>query len=220
MCSEVASRRISVETTATDSPVGRSQADRHDDTAIQSRGIRVLIEHQGKRPSIDPTAHVAATAVICGDVTIGPRTYVSYGAVIEAHGTPVRIGAQCVLRENLNIRSTTRDAVHIGDYVLIGPHSSLKGCTVDECFLATGVKIYQGARIGRCTEVRIDGIVHVRSVLPPNSLVPIRWVAVGDRPSCSRPTSTRNSTPSSEGWTFPGRSMRWTACLAVASTWT
>lgn len=141
----------------------------------------MLIEHQGKRPSIDPTAYVAPTAVICGDVTIGPRTHVSYGAVIEAHGAPVRIGAQCVVRENLNIRSTSRNAVEIGDYVLIGPHASLKGCTVeDECFLATGVKIFHSARVGRRTEARIDSIVHVRSVLPPNSLVPIKWVAVGD----------------------------------------
>lgn len=144
-------------------------------------GSGTLIEHQGKRPSVDPTAYVAPTAVICGDVTIGPRTHVSYGAVIEAHGAPVRIGEQCVVRENLNIRSTSRDAVEIGDYVLIGPQSSLKGCTIeDECFLATGVKIYQSARVGRRTEVRIDGIVHVRSVLPPDSLVPIKWVAVGD----------------------------------------
>jgi carbonic anhydrase/acetyltransferase-like protein (isoleucine patch superfamily) len=141
----------------------------------------MLIEHQYKRPNIDPSAYVAPTAVICGDVTIGPRTHVSFGAVIEAHGAPVRIGAQCVIRENLNIRSTSRNAVEIGDHVLIGPQSSLKGCIVeDECFLATGVKIYQGAVIGRRTEVRIDGIVHVRSVLPPNSLVPIKWLAVGD----------------------------------------
>jgi carbonic anhydrase/acetyltransferase-like protein (isoleucine patch superfamily) len=141
----------------------------------------MLIEHQGKRPSIDPTAYVAPTAVICGDVTIGARTHVSYGAVIEAHGAPVRIGVQCVVRENLNIRSTRRDAVEIGDYVLIGPHASLKGCTVeDECFLATGVRIFQSARLGRRTEVRIDGVVHVRSILPPHSLVPIKWVAVGD----------------------------------------
>ncbi|MGK9235653.1 hypothetical protein KXS07_03865 [Inquilinus limosus] len=141
----------------------------------------MLIEHQSKRPNIDPTAYVASTAVICGDVTIGPRTYVSFGAVIEAHGAPVRIGAQCVVRENLNIRSTGRNAVEIGDHVLIGPHSSLKGCIVeDECFLATGVRIYQGAVIGRRTEVRIDGVVHVRSILPPNSLVPIKWVAVGN----------------------------------------
>jgi carbonic anhydrase/acetyltransferase-like protein (isoleucine patch superfamily) len=141
----------------------------------------MIIEHQSKRPSIDPTAYVAPTAVICGDVTIGPRTHVSFGAVIEAHGAPVRIGAQCVVRENLNIRSTSRNAVEIGDHVLIGPQSSLKGCIVeDECFLATGVKVYQGAVIGRRTEVRIDGVVHVRSVLPPNTLVPIKWVAVGD----------------------------------------
>jgi carbonic anhydrase/acetyltransferase-like protein (isoleucine patch superfamily) len=141
----------------------------------------MLIEHQRKRPNIHPTAYVAPTAVICGDVTIGPHTHVSFGAVIEAHGAPVRIGAGCVVRENLNIRSTGRYAVEIGDHVLIGPQSSLKGCTVeDECFLATGAKIYQGAVIGRRTEVRIDGVVHVRSVLRPRSLVPIKWVAVGD----------------------------------------
>ena len=141
----------------------------------------MLIEHQSKRPRIDPTAYVAPTAVICGDVTIGPRTHISFGAVIEAHGAPVRIGAQCVIRENLNIRSTSRNPVEIGDHVLIGPLSSLKGCVVeDECFLATGVRIYQGAVIGRRTEVRIDGVVHVRSVLPPSSLVPIKWLAVGN----------------------------------------
>jgi carbonic anhydrase/acetyltransferase-like protein (isoleucine patch superfamily) len=141
----------------------------------------MFVEHQSKRPTVDPTAYVAPTAVICGDVTIGPRTHISFGAVIEAHGAPVRIGAQCVVRENLNIRSTSRNAVEIGDHVLIGPQSSLKGCIIeDECFLAPAVKIYQGAVIGRCTEVRIDGVVHVRSVLPPNSLVPIKWVAVGD----------------------------------------
>src|SRR5688500_6473113 len=71
----------------------------------------MLIEHQSKRPNIHPTAYVAPTAVICGDVTIGPHTHVSFGAVIEAHGAPVRIGAQCVVRENLNTRSTSRNAV-------------------------------------------------------------------------------------------------------------
>jgi carbonic anhydrase/acetyltransferase-like protein (isoleucine patch superfamily) len=71
--------------------------------------------------------------------------------------------------------------VEIGDHVLIGPHSSLKGCVIeDECFLATGVRIFQGARVAQRTEIRINGVVHVHSVLPPHSLVPIKWVAVGD----------------------------------------
>jgi carbonic anhydrase/acetyltransferase-like protein (isoleucine patch superfamily) len=164
----------------------------------------MLIEHQGKWPSIDTTAYVAPTAVICGDVTIGPRTHVSFGAVIEAHGAPVRIGAQCVVRENLNIRSTSRNAVEIGDFVLIGPLSSLKGCIVeDECFLATGVKIYQGAVIGRRTEVRIDGVVHVRSVLPPNSLVPIKWAAVGDPAQLFPPDKHQDLNAILAGMNFP-----------------
>ena len=164
----------------------------------------MLIEHQGKRPKIDPTAYVAPTAVICGEVTIGPRTHVSFGAVVEAHGTPVRIGAQCVIRENLNIRSTSRNAVDIGDHVLIGPQSSLKGCIVgDECFLATGAKIYQGAAIGRRTEVRIDGVVHVRSILPPNSLVPIKWVAVGDPARLFPPDKHEDIDAILAGMSFP-----------------
>jgi carbonic anhydrase/acetyltransferase-like protein (isoleucine patch superfamily) len=164
----------------------------------------MLIEHQSKRPNIDPTAYVASTAVVCGDVTIGPRTHVSFGAVIEAHGSPVRIGSQCIVRENLNIRSTSRNAVEIGDHVLIGPQSSLKGCIVgDECFLATGVKIYQGAVIGRRTEVRIDGVVHVRSVLPPNSLVPIKWVAVGDPAQLFPPDKHEDIDAILKGMNFP-----------------
>jgi carbonic anhydrase/acetyltransferase-like protein (isoleucine patch superfamily) len=121
--------------------------------------------------------------------------------VIEAHGAPVHIGTQCVIRENLNIRSTSGDAVEIGDYVLIGPHSSLKGCTIAaECFLATGVKIYQRARVGRRSEVRVDGVVHVGSVLSLHSLVPIKWVAVGDPAQLfPPPTSTTRSMRSLAG---------------------
>jgi carbonic anhydrase/acetyltransferase-like protein (isoleucine patch superfamily) len=164
----------------------------------------MLIEHQGKRPSIDPTAYVAPTAVICGDVTIGPRTHVCYGAVIEANGSPVRIGAQCVIRENLNIRSTNRNLVDVGEHVLIGPHASLKGCVIeDECFLATGVRIYHGVRVGRRTEVRIDGVVHVRSRLLPNSLVPIKWVAVGDPAQLFPPDKHEEIDAILSGMNFP-----------------
>jgi hypothetical protein len=49
--------------------------------------VRMLIEHRGKRPDVHPTASVAPTAVLCGDVRIGPEARVLFGAV----GTPARI---------------------------------------------------------------------------------------------------------------------------------
>ena len=47
-------------------------------------------------------------------------------------------------------------------------------------FLATGCTVFNGARIGRGVEVRINGIVHLRTVLPPFATVPLGWIAVGD----------------------------------------
>jgi len=50
----------------------------------------------------------------------------------------------------------------------------------DNAFIATGASAFPGARIGTRAEVRINGVVHVNTFLPPDGLVPIGWVAVGD----------------------------------------
>jgi hypothetical protein len=51
---------------------------------------RVLIEHRGAVPEVDPTAYVAPTAVICGAVRIGPGARVLFGAVLTAEDGLVR----------------------------------------------------------------------------------------------------------------------------------
>jgi carbonic anhydrase/acetyltransferase-like protein (isoleucine patch superfamily) len=141
----------------------------------------VLIEHGGERPKVHQTAYVAQTAVVCGDVTIGEETRVLFGAVITAEGGPVVIGGRCVIMENAVIRGTPKHPCAIGDHVLIGPRSYLTGCTVEgECFLATGATVFNGAVLGKGAEVKINGLLHVNSVLPAEASVPIGWVAVGD----------------------------------------
>jgi carbonic anhydrase/acetyltransferase-like protein (isoleucine patch superfamily) len=57
----------------------------------------MLIEHLGKCPAIDATARIAPTAVICGDVTVGPDTSVGFGAVLTAETGPIVIGRECVI---------------------------------------------------------------------------------------------------------------------------
>jgi len=65
--------------------------------------------------------------------------------------------------------------------VLIGPHAALTGCTVeDEVFIATGAAIFNKAVLKRRSEVRIHGIVHIRTVLPEGAVVPLGWIAAGD----------------------------------------
>jgi len=141
----------------------------------------MLLEHQGKRPRIHESAYVAPTATICGDVAIGPETRVLFGAVLTAEGGPVVVGSRCIVMEQAVIRGTKRHPVRIGDHVLVGPHAYLTGCEVEDCvFLASGVRLFNGARVGARSTVRINGVVHIKTALPPDTVVPIGWVAVGD----------------------------------------
>ena len=141
----------------------------------------MLVEHRGRSPSVDPSAYVAPNAVLCGDVTVGPDTRVLFGAVVTAEDGRVEIGARCVLMENALVRARELHPATIGDDVLVGPHAHLNGSVVGEgCFIATGAALFPGSRIGRDVEVRINGVVHVNSVLDDGALVPIGWVALGN----------------------------------------
>jgi carbonic anhydrase/acetyltransferase-like protein (isoleucine patch superfamily) len=138
-------------------------------------------EHLGAQPRIHPDAVVAATAVISGDVEIGADCQILHGAVITAEGGAVTLGANVIVMENALIRATSTNPVHIADHVLVGPMASVSGAVVEEeVFLATGTRVFNGARIGARSEVRINAVVHLRTTLPADTTVPIGWVAVGD----------------------------------------
>jgi carbonic anhydrase/acetyltransferase-like protein (isoleucine patch superfamily) len=141
----------------------------------------MLVEHRGERPSVHPSAWIAPTAVLCGDVRVGPDARVLWGAVVTAEDGRVELGARCVVMEHALVRGRARSPVTIGDDVLIGPHAHVNGARIErEAFIATGAAIFPGARVGARAEVRIHGVVHVNSALPDGAVVPIGWIAAGD----------------------------------------
>ncbi len=141
----------------------------------------MLLEHRGKRPRIHETAYVAPTATLSGDVSVGPESRVLFGAVLTAEGGPLIVGSHCIIMEGAVLRATRQHPLRLGDHVLVGPRAYLSGCAVDDCvFIATGTSVFNGARIGARATVRINGVVHIKTVLPPDAVVPIGWVAVGD----------------------------------------
>jgi carbonic anhydrase/acetyltransferase-like protein (isoleucine patch superfamily) len=56
----------------------------------------MIPEHRGARPTIDPTAYVAPTAVVRGDVHAGAGAQVLFGAVLTAEDGRVDLGRNCV----------------------------------------------------------------------------------------------------------------------------
>ena len=141
----------------------------------------MLITHLDKSPRIHPSAYVAPNATVCGDVVVGAGSRITFGACVVSEGERLELGENCIVMENSVIRSTDSHPTKIGSNCLIGPHAHLVGCTLEECvFIATGASVFHGAHLGYGVEVRVGGVVHLRTRLPAHTSVPIGWVAVGD----------------------------------------
>jgi carbonic anhydrase/acetyltransferase-like protein (isoleucine patch superfamily) len=141
----------------------------------------MIIQHNGNIPTVDSTAFIAPNAVICGDVKIEKNVRVMFGAQIIAESSPISIGNNCIILENAVIRGTDKYSVSIGNNCLIGPNAHLAGCTVeDNVFIATGASVFHGATLKTGSEVSVNGVVHLKTVLPQDTSVPINWIAVGD----------------------------------------
>lgn len=129
---------------------------------------------------IHPTARVAESATVTGDVTLGPGVRVLAGAVIDGSRGAVAIGEDSLVMEHAVLRGRDGHGLVIGDAVLIGPHTNITGARIeDEVFIATGACVFAGAVVGARSELRIHAVLHAGSVLPPDSVVPIGWIAAG-----------------------------------------
>lgn len=155
--------------------------------------------------TIDPTAWVAPTATVEGDVSLGAGSRILHGAVIDGTRGGVTIGVDVVVMEQAVLRGRPDSPLDIGDAVLVGPHTHLNGTTVeDEVFIATGVSMFPGSRAGTGSELRINSVLHVNSRLAPKTTLPIGWIAVGDPAELFSPDRHEEIWAVQESLDFPG----------------
>jgi carbonic anhydrase/acetyltransferase-like protein (isoleucine patch superfamily) len=164
----------------------------------------MLVEHLGKTPRVHETAYVAPSETVCGDVNIAAHARILHGACVVAEGGSIDLGRYCIVLENAVIRSTARYSTSIADHVLIGPHAHVVGCTLEqEVFVATGASVFHGARVGARSEIRVNGVVHLRTQLDSDTIVPIGWVAVGDPTVIQPPNEHERIWAAQEPLNFP-----------------
>ena len=145
----------------------------------------MLIKHRGIEPYIDPSAYIAPTATIIGNVTIGAKTKVMFGAIINSEGSKVTIGETTIISENAVIRAastgTKEHFISIGKNVFIGPHTTILGAILEPCcYIATSVTVLQGAKICSGSVVAVGALVHANAVIPQDFFVPPHTIAIGD----------------------------------------
>lgn len=103
-------------------------------------------------PTLDPDSWVAPSADLIGDVRLGVRASVWFGAVIRADNTPILIGEESNIQDGAVCHSDPHAPLTVGRRVTVGHQAILHGCTVgDGALIGMGARVLNGAIIGpRC----------------------------------------------------------------------
>jgi gamma-carbonic anhydrase len=131
-----------------------------------------LQAHLGKTPDIARANWVAANATVIGDVALGPKSSVFYGAVLRGDIARIVVGEGSNIQDNAIVHlADDLDAV-IGAWCTIGHGAIVHACTIeDECLIGMGSAVLDGARIGARSIVGAGAVVTPRTIIPPGSLV-------------------------------------------------
>jgi len=133
-----------------------------------------LYEFEGKRPTIHPTAFVAPTATIVGDVTIEADASVWYGAVVRADYSPVVIRAGANVQDGSVVHAPPGLPIEIGPGATVAHLCVIHGAILgEECLVANGATVLDGARIGA------RAMIAAGAVVKPNAQIPDGMLAAG-----------------------------------------
>jgi carbonic anhydrase/acetyltransferase-like protein (isoleucine patch superfamily) len=146
------------------------------DSRRYSNRDTVIISHGGRTPRIHPTAFVAPTAVLIGDVEIGEEASIWFGAVLRGdhpeHG--IRVGARSSIQDNCVLHVSARGPTIVGEDVTVG-----HGAVFESCEIRRSALIGMNAVILHDAVIGEESLVAALSVVPEGMRVPARTLVAG-----------------------------------------
>jgi carbonic anhydrase/acetyltransferase-like protein (isoleucine patch superfamily) len=97
-------------------------------------------------PQLSPGAWAAPSVDLIGDVRLGARASVWFGAVVRADNTPIIVGEDSNIQDGAVGHSDAGFPLTIGARVTVGHQAILHGCTIaDDCLIGMGARVLNGA---------------------------------------------------------------------------
>ena len=142
----------------------------------------MFITYAGKAPKVHPSAFIAPTAVLIGDVEVGAESSIWFGTVIRADNGPIRIGARTSIQDNAVVHVSEHGKTIIGDDVTVGHAAVMEDCNVgNHALIGTNATILNGATIGE------RALIAAGSVVVENAAIPASVVAAGAPAKVKKP---------------------------------
>jgi carbonic anhydrase/acetyltransferase-like protein (isoleucine patch superfamily) len=153
--------------------------------------MATLIELNGIAPIIGEGVFLAPTAVLVGDVRVGERANIWFGAVLRGDTSHIAIGSECSIQDNAVIHCAADLPTVIGNRVVVGHGALLEGCVIEEqALIGMGAIVLQRAHVG------FGAMVAAGAVVPERGHVSAQTLAAG--------------IPAAEKKKLSGSALRWT----------
>jgi carbonic anhydrase/acetyltransferase-like protein (isoleucine patch superfamily) len=128
---------------------------------------------RGTHPQIDPTAFIADSAQVIGDVHVGHQASVWFGSVVRGDMYYIRIGDRTNVQDNCVLHTRTGEKPTIlEDEVTVGHSATLHGCHVEQgSLIGIGSIVLDDVRVGAQSLVAAGSLISPGTIIPPRSLV-------------------------------------------------
>jgi carbonic anhydrase/acetyltransferase-like protein (isoleucine patch superfamily) len=131
----------------------------------------VLIELGGVRPTIGKDVWIAPTAVLVGDVQVGDRASIWFGAVLRGDSSRITIGAGTSVQDNAVIHCAEDLPTVVGEDVIVGHAAMLEGCVIEDgAVVGMGAIVLQHARLGAGSMLAAGAVLSERREIGPRML--------------------------------------------------
>ncbi len=128
---------------------------------------KTLLAFEGVSPTVAPSAWIAPTAVLIGDVTIGEQSGIWFHCVLRGDTNFIRIGARTNIQDGTIIHVNADEySTIIGDDVTVGHAAIIHACTLhNRAFVGMGATVLDGAVIEE------GGMLAAGGLLTPNKRI-------------------------------------------------
>lgn len=131
-----------------------------------------LIPFEKHTPQVAPSAFVADTATVIGDVTLQENSVVMFGAILRGDRASIFLGDGSNLQDNVVVHADPGFPATIGSGVSVGHQATVHGATVeDDVLVGMGAILLNGSHIGSGSIIAAGSVVREGDVIPPRSLV-------------------------------------------------
>jgi carbonic anhydrase/acetyltransferase-like protein (isoleucine patch superfamily) len=131
--------------------------------------------------------YVASTAVVVGDVVIGPRVNLWFGVIVRGDLARITLGAGVNLQDGVIVHTDTDAPQNLEEGVVVGHGAILHGGRIGaDTLIGMGATLLSGSDIGR------ECLIAAGTVVPEGRRVPARSVVMGVPGKIIRPVTDQD----------------------------